>query len=359
MLDKSISTQPQNELDAIGKALQAQYERWQPRAKYKLQLDPTTDDMKKLCISCRRNAKGERVLLHYNGHGVPRPTANGEIWVFNKSYTQYIPLSIFDLRAWTGTPAIYVFDCSNAGLIIKSFLKLQQQAEETPSSQAVMRDLESRQAGGSMAFAELSENRSDLAGPSGFGTSESSSSAKCILMRRGGANEILPQSVDLPADVFSACLTTPVKMALHWFCTNSVLREQGITVDIIDNIPGMQNNRKTPLVSSTGFLRRSLTRSHGMYYRVNCSSDYSDKIYWWLPYLGTFTRGTNHARQQLYASLRGRDYPRRITILCGLRGTWRWNNACFKYLLFFPEIRVRNSFPRPSSPTNSRRLKSG
>ena len=154
-----ISTQPQNELDAIGKALQAQYERWQPRAKYKLQLDPTTDDMKKLCISCRRNAKGERVLLHYNGHGVPRPTANGEIWVFNKSYTQYIPLSIFDLRAWTGTPAIYVFDCSNAGLIIKSFLKLQQQAEETPSSQAVMRDLESRQAGGSMAFAELSEKR--------------------------------------------------------------------------------------------------------------------------------------------------------------------------------------------------------
>ena len=119
-----MSAQPQNELDAIGKALQAQYERWQPRAKYKLQLDPTTEDMKKLCISCRRNAKGERVLLHYNGHGVPKPTANGEIWVFNKSYTQYIPLSVFDLQAWTGTPAIYVFDCSNAGLIVKSFLKL-------------------------------------------------------------------------------------------------------------------------------------------------------------------------------------------------------------------------------------------
>lgn len=26
----------------------------------------------------------ERVLFHYNGHGVPRPTPNGEIWVFNK-----------------------------------------------------------------------------------------------------------------------------------------------------------------------------------------------------------------------------------------------------------------------------------
>jgi regulator-associated protein of mTOR len=38
------------------------------------------------------------VLFHYNGHGVPRPTANGEVWVFNKSYTQYIPLSIYDLQ---------------------------------------------------------------------------------------------------------------------------------------------------------------------------------------------------------------------------------------------------------------------
>ena len=66
------------------------------------------EDVKKLCVSCRRNAKNERVLLHYNGHGVPRPTVNGEVWVFNKSYTQYIPLSIYDLQAWTGNPAICV-----------------------------------------------------------------------------------------------------------------------------------------------------------------------------------------------------------------------------------------------------------
>ena len=54
--------------------------------------------------------QNERVLLHYNGQSVPRPTVNGEVWVFNKSYTQYIPLSIYDLQAWTGNPAIYVFD---------------------------------------------------------------------------------------------------------------------------------------------------------------------------------------------------------------------------------------------------------
>ncbi len=65
--------------------------------------------------------QNERVLFHYNGHGVPRPTANGEIWVFNKNYTQYIPLSLYDLQSWVGTPAIHVFDCSAAGLIVNSF----------------------------------------------------------------------------------------------------------------------------------------------------------------------------------------------------------------------------------------------
>lgn len=28
--------------------------------------------------------QNEHVLFHYNGHGVPKPTQNGEIWVFNK-----------------------------------------------------------------------------------------------------------------------------------------------------------------------------------------------------------------------------------------------------------------------------------
>ena len=66
---------------AAGKNLQAQYERWQPKAKYRTHLDPTVEDVKKLAQSCRRNAKSERVLFHYNGHGVPRPTANGEVRV--------------------------------------------------------------------------------------------------------------------------------------------------------------------------------------------------------------------------------------------------------------------------------------
>jgi len=75
------------------------------------------------CHSSERVAalQNERVLFHYNGHGVPRPTANGEIWVFNKAYTQYIPLSIYDLQAWVGSPCIYVFDCSAAGMVVTSY----------------------------------------------------------------------------------------------------------------------------------------------------------------------------------------------------------------------------------------------
>ena len=74
--------------------------------------------------------QNERVLFHYNGHGVPRPTVNGEIWVFNSRYTQYIPLSVYELYTWLGAPCIYVLDCSAAGLIINSFRSLIEQRNQ-------------------------------------------------------------------------------------------------------------------------------------------------------------------------------------------------------------------------------------
>lgn len=59
------------------------------RARYKRTQDPTVEDVRKLCTSTRKLAKGERALIHYNGHGVPRPTPNGEIWVFNEVRYSY------------------------------------------------------------------------------------------------------------------------------------------------------------------------------------------------------------------------------------------------------------------------------
>lgn len=201
-----FSMAPQRALEMIGKNLSAQYVRWQPKAHCKYQLDPTVEEVKKLCNTCRKYAKSERVLFHYNGHGVPKPTGNGEIWLFNKSYTQYIPLPISDLDSWLKTPSIYVFDCSAAGTIVNAFIEHHD-----------------------------------------WNASVSSGSARdCILLAACEAHETLPQSAEFPADVFTSCLTTPIKMALRWFCTRSLLRES-LDYSLIDKIPGRQNDRKTLL----------------------------------------------------------------------------------------------------------------
>jgi hypothetical protein len=79
--------------DVIAERLELQYAKWQlvrsaRPLKYKRAVDPTVEDVRALCMQLRRQAKQERVLVHYNGHGVPRPTANGEIWVFDKNHTE-------------------------------------------------------------------------------------------------------------------------------------------------------------------------------------------------------------------------------------------------------------------------------
>ena len=146
--------------------------------------------MKKLAASCRKAARHERVLFHYNGHGVPQPTANGEIWVFNKTYTQYIPLSVYDLQSWVGLPAIYVFDCSAAGLVCSAFAQFAEQMLREAQAKA------GPAAGPPMSPAELA----------------AAAMRDCILLGASGPGEQLPQSPDLPADLFTACLTTPIKV---------------------------------------------------------------------------------------------------------------------------------------------------
>ena len=99
----------------IGKNLQSQYENLSLRTRYKVILDPTIEELKRYTTSLRRTAHAERILFHYNGHGVPKPTQSGEVWCFNRSYTQYIPISLYDLQEWVGAPGLWVWDCSNAG----------------------------------------------------------------------------------------------------------------------------------------------------------------------------------------------------------------------------------------------------
>ncbi|XP_069683368.1 regulatory-associated protein of mTOR [Periplaneta americana] len=216
-----LSMSPQKALETIGANLQKQYERWQPRARYKQSLDPTVEEVKKLCTSLRRNAKEERVLFHYNGHGVPKPTSNGEVWVFNRTYTQYIPLSVYDLQTWMGAPSIYVYDCSNAGIIVDSFKQFADQHEKEYEQVAA-------------------QNRGPVNSPPTF--------KNCIQLAACAANQILPMNPDLPADIFTSCLTTPIKIALRWFVMRNTSKlVPKISMDLIDKIPGQLNDRRTML----------------------------------------------------------------------------------------------------------------
>lgn len=132
------------------------------------------DDVRKLATSQRRHARDERVMIHFNGHGVPRPTKAGELWVFNKLYTQYVPLPVAHLQQWTGDPSLYVFDCAGAGILLPYF-----SGPLPPSTTAT----------------EI--------GPSVTSPTTPAGPRNCIVFAACGAEETLPSAPELPADLFT------------------------------------------------------------------------------------------------------------------------------------------------------------
>lgn len=211
-------------IEAIGKNLQSQYETLSLRTRYKQSLDPCVEDVKRFCNTLRRNAKDERILFHYNGHGVPQPTASGEIWVFNRGYTQYIPISLYDLQTWLGAPVIFVYDCNSAGNIVHNFKKFVQKRID-----------------------EDNEGNHDMSAPS-----PTSAYLDSIQLAACKSNEILPMSPNLPADLFTCCLTCPIDISLKWFIMQLPLKKnyylmlprnaQGNVI-----VPGKLTDRRTPL----------------------------------------------------------------------------------------------------------------
>lgn len=217
-IDPTLSTAASSKtMEHIGKKLQEQYETLSIRVRYKVFLDPSVDETRKFCTSLRRNAKDERILFHYNGHGVPLPTHSGEIWVFNKTYTQYIPVSLYDLQAWLGAPSLYVFDCSHAGNILLNFDRFVEKHE-----------------------AENAELR--LQDP----TAQPQSYGDNIQLAACGKSESLPTSPDLPADLFTCCLTTPIEISLRFFVLENRLPSD-LTLNDIGRIPGRLQERRSPL----------------------------------------------------------------------------------------------------------------
>lgn len=204
-------------LNMIGKALQQQYEALSMRTRYKAALDPTVDELKKYAGTLRKNARSERVLFHYNGHGVPKPTPSGEIWIFNKNYTQYIPMSLSDLQCLISGPSIFVWDVSEAGSIVDNFIKYAEK-HKADDSESGKRD------------------------PNG----DPVDCSDCIHLSACRGKEALPTNPDLPADVFTSCLTTPIKMAVRFFLLQNPL-PTNVSLEDALHIPGTTSERRTPM----------------------------------------------------------------------------------------------------------------
>lgn len=129
------------------------------------------------------------------------------------------------------SPCIYVWECSGAGNILNNF-----------SKSAERKDTETRQAAQQQQGAQP-----DFAG---------SSYSDAIHLAACKANQILPMTPDLPADVFTCCLTSPIEIALRYFVLQDPLKRNvetrsdpraKITVDMVMRIPGDLKDRRTPL----------------------------------------------------------------------------------------------------------------
>ncbi|PAV89798.1 hypothetical protein WR25_21626 isoform A [Diploscapter pachys] len=235
-----FSCSPNKAATKITQTLQKAYEKWQPRARYKHLIDPTIDDVKSLCTSMRRNSKEDRVLFHYNGHGVPRPTQNGEIWVFNKSFTQYIPLSIYDLQAWMSSPSIYVWDCSAAEVIVNSFNRFAD--DHVREWQKEFDDFQER---GNLPLPPITSHMTQDEQAEKLNFDKKRPRFKdCIQLGACRADEFLPTNPDLPADLFTACLTSPIQTSVLWYLIKTGRKKQ-FSDTILDEIPGQAVDRRS------------------------------------------------------------------------------------------------------------------
>ncbi|KAJ1727352.1 Target of rapamycin complex 1 subunit kog1, partial [Coemansia sp. Benny D160-2] len=253
------------------------------------------EDLRKYCVQFRRAAKEERLLFYYNGHGVPRPSNTGDIWVFNRQYTQYIPVTMLELMNLIGTPGVFVWDCSNAMEIVKAcernarareveIAKIRHAAEATGAklplgkvSQDTLAIITSSiatmlasQAAASSSGAAHNQQQNDSQQSHGQNQQQSQhkhsqqqgSTAPINLALINLAllpqvhhedihfaatrpGELLPTNPELPADLFTSCLTTPVKVALRFWVTRNPHTTK-VTLDMCEKLPGSVGDRRTP-----------------------------------------------------------------------------------------------------------------
>lgn len=226
--------------EAIARNLLQQYEQWQSRVRYKTLLDPTVEEVRKLCLSLRKSARNERVLLHYNGHGVPKPTRNGEFWVFNKQFTQYIPVNVADVASWVGFPSIWILDCPAATFLSHALQKSAISFEfHNPNSSNTAPSISAS----TDTFTSLKS--SAITSPSV--STVDSCRIPLIVFTVCDSNETLPLAPAMPADILTSCLTTPLDMAIRWHSYTGGPLLPDLSCSDALKLPGKLTDRRTPL----------------------------------------------------------------------------------------------------------------
>ena len=130
-----------------------------------------------------------------------------------------------------------MWECSAAGHILNNFPKA-----------AERKDNQARQAAMHTSTYPSSQPSLDLPG---------SAYADAIHLAACKANETLPMTPDLPADLFTCCLTSPIEIALRYFILQDPLKRNlavnendprsKVTIDMVMRIPGDLKDRRTPL----------------------------------------------------------------------------------------------------------------
>ncbi|EIW67838.1 hypothetical protein TREMEDRAFT_32602 [Tremella mesenterica DSM 1558] len=139
------------------------------------------------------------VAVIYSGHGIQEPpTEAGELWCYDKSFeecvngggpSEYIPILLFDLLTWAGAASCYVWDCAHAGRFVRAALV---EAEEIDSQ---------------LRAAALQNPTVAELHPAVY-------SKRQIHFAACGADQVIPRIPGLPDDLFTSCLTSPLRVAI-------------------------------------------------------------------------------------------------------------------------------------------------
>ncbi|PIA17170.1 WD40 repeat-like protein [Coemansia reversa NRRL 1564] len=222
----TLPNQPRKS-DVVAQNLVDQFGQIASQVIYKPLVDRSFARLKEYCIHYRNTVDDERIMFYYNGHGMPLPTSEGDFWVRQRQYNpqvytdeaKCVSLGAETLSQWIGSPCVYVWDCANAMKIVHAFEK---HADIQGKNKAVV-DLK-------MVKLALCN------------------SGRCedIHFAATGPDEQLPTEPKLPADLFTACLTTPAKAMIRYW----LLRNPNVSKVIQDNwekLPGTIQDRYTPM----------------------------------------------------------------------------------------------------------------